>query len=102
MGATVLEAIKEPVAKGNKIADEFVEKFERRHPTSKGAIPKEPHDRAIFLLYLTVFLMVCLRVLSFGKSIFCCIFCCCCRKSGGKKETKKFYPKEKTKPKMKK
>lgn len=99
---TALDAISEPVKKVNAIIDGFVEKFERRHPSSKGMIPAEALDRFVFCLYLYFCLKLGWTVLMVVKGIFCYFFCCGMCSKRAKPAAKKAAAKEKAKPKMKK
>jgi len=99
-----LNALVDPVKKVNAIIDTFVEKFERRHPSSKGMIPTDAFDRGLFVVYIYFCLSLLWKVVMIVKGIFCYIFCCgMCSKRGDAKPKQKSAPKAApAKPKMKK
>merc|ERR1719191_1119923 len=82
-----------------KFVDDFVATFEKKYPSSKGAIPKTVGDRLVLLLYLYIFVSFGLKIVRF---FVCGIFCCgLCSKRKTKAAPKpKEEAKKAAKPKM--
>eukprot|EP00746_Dinoflagellata_sp_MGD_P043518 gnl/MRDRNA2_/MRDRNA2_205727_c0_seq1.p1 gnl/MRDRNA2_/MRDRNA2_205727_c0~~gnl/MRDRNA2_/MRDRNA2_205727_c0_seq1.p1 ORF type:complete len:195 (+),score=40.84 gnl/MRDRNA2_/MRDRNA2_205727_c0_seq1:59-643(+) len=72
------DAAAEPVSKLNDVLNDSIEGFERRYPSSKGAIPTGALDKAALGVYLMVFILGCWRVLGLLRPILCCALCCGC------------------------
>jgi len=77
-------------ARGNKVAEFVVSKFEAAMPKHKGLIPINLLDFSVFILYISFVLYVLLKlvrcILSMFFGIFCCICCCgCCRRGSNAK-----------------